>query len=126
MKLHSRSRSGPSEQYPLATIAAYGPDSTHASKLVVSVIAGPGRRDATTTRTWTTQALDVRHDPVIAGDVGSFVEEHGAKQTVTDDRIIGCPHEEGIDYPLGRTCPRCPFWVGIDRFTHSRTVEGRT
>jgi len=34
------------------------------------------------------------------------------------DRIIGCPHEEGIDYPLGRTCPRCPFWAGIDRFTH--------
>src|SRR5580704_10124009 len=19
---------------------------------------------------------------------------------------------------MGRTCPRCPFWVGIDRFTH--------
>jgi Protein of unknown function (DUF1186) len=33
------------------------------------------------------------------------------------DRIIGCPHEEGIDYPLGRACPQCPFWAGIDRFT---------
>lgn len=19
---------------------------------------------------------------------------------------------------MGRTCPRCPFWAGIDRFTH--------
>ena len=37
---------------------------------------------------------------------------------MTSDRIIGCPHEEGIDYPMGRTCPRCPFWAGIDRFTH--------
>ena len=41
-----------------------------------------------------------------------------AKDTVTYDRIIGCPHEEGIDYPMGRACPRCPFWAGIDRFTH--------
>src|SRR5262249_17918794 len=22
-----------------------------------------------------------------------------------------------IDYPMGRTCPQCPFWAGIDRFT---------
>ena len=34
------------------------------------------------------------------------------------DRLIGCPHEEGIDYPMGRTCPRCPFWANIDRITH--------
>ena len=24
----------------------------------------------------------------------------------------------GSDYPMGRSCPRCPFWAGIDRFTH--------
>ena len=68
--------------------------------------------------TWTTQSVDVRHDPAIAAEVASFVQQHGAKETVTSDRIIGCPHEEGIDYPMGRTCPRCPFWAGIDRFTH--------
>ena len=69
-------------------------------------------------RTWTTQAVDVRHDPEIAAEVASFMQQHRAKQTVASDRIIGCPHEEGIDYPMGRTCPRCPFWAGIDRFTH--------
>ena len=69
-------------------------------------------------RSWTTQAVDVRHDPVIADDVAHFVQQHGAKQTVTYDRIIGCPHEEGVDYPMGRSCPRCPFWAGVDRFTH--------
>jgi len=26
--------------------------------------------------------------------------------------VIGCPHEEGIDYPLGEDCPFCPFWKG--------------
>jgi hypothetical protein len=34
-------------------------------------------------------------------------------------RIIGCPHEEGIDYE-GATCPACPFWAGRDRWTGKR------
>ena len=29
------------------------------------------------------------------------------------DRIIGCPHEEGIDYE-GSVCPRCEFWANRD------------
>jgi hypothetical protein len=60
----------------------------------------------------------VRHDPTIAAEVDTFLRQHRAKESVTTDRIIGCPHEEGIDYPMGRTCPRCPFWADIDRFTH--------
>jgi len=43
----------------------------------------------------------------------------GAKSVVMTDRIIGCPHEEGIDYE-GSTCPDCPFWVGRDRWTGKR------
>jgi hypothetical protein len=67
---------------------------------------------------WTTDTIDARVDPTIAADVARFIEEHGARQIVGAERIIGCPHEEGIDYPLGRTCPRCPFWADIDRFTY--------
>ena len=113
-----RSRPGLPGRYPLAAIAAYGPDSRLATKLVVSVFTRPGQRDPSAIRTWKTQAVDVRHDPTIAADVASFVQQHRAKETVTSDRIIGCPHEEGIDYPMGRACPECPFWAGIDRFTH--------
>jgi len=25
---------------------------------------------------------------------------------------IGCPHEEGLDFPEGEDCPFCPFWKG--------------
>lgn len=32
-------------------------------------------------------------------------------------RIIGCPHEEGIDYPEGLTCPQCPYWAKLNRWT---------
>ena len=100
MKIVSRSPSRRPGQYPVATIATYGPDSTLATKLVVSVVGRPGRRDPTATRTWTTQAVDVRHDPEIAAEVANFAQQHHAKQTVSYDRIIGCPHEEGIEYPM--------------------------
>lgn len=25
---------------------------------------------------------------------------------------MGCPHEEGEDFPVGENCPFCPFWKG--------------
>ena len=71
-------------------------------------------------RTWTTQTVDVRHDPTIAADVADFLRKYGVKHTVTSDRIMGCPHQEGIDYSMGRSCLQCPFWAGIDRFTGER------
>jgi hypothetical protein len=34
------------------------------------------------------------------------------------DGIIGCPHQEGIDYE-GEWCPLCEFWPGRDRFNRA-------
>lgn len=112
-----RGGSRPSGRYPIATIAAYGPTNALATKLVASVIKREGR-DPIAVRTWITVAVDVRHDLAIADDLASFLREHRVAESVGADRIIGCPHEEGIDYPIGRVCPRCPFWADIDRFTH--------
>jgi hypothetical protein len=105
-------------KYPLATIAAYGPDNGRATKLVVGILRRAGQKDTNPMRTWRTDAGDVRNDPVIAAELADWLRSQGIKDTLSYDRIIGCPHEEGIDYPMGRTCPQCPFWAGIDRFTH--------
>ena len=105
-------------KYPLATIAAYGPDNRRATKLVVAILRRPGQKDPNPIRTWSTDAGDVRHDPVIAAELAEWLRSQPIKKTFSYDRIIGCPHEEGIDYPIGRSCPQCPFWAGIDRFTH--------
>jgi hypothetical protein len=102
---------------PVATIAAYGPDDLRATKLVVSILHSSGDRDPRATRTWTTDSGDVRSDPHVAAEAAAFIAAHRVQRTVTADRIMGCPHQEGIDYPMGRTCPVCPFWAGIDRFT---------
>ena len=46
-------------------------------------------------RSWSTDAVDVRHDPVIAAELADWLRSQGIKDTVSYDRIIGCPHEEG-------------------------------
>jgi hypothetical protein len=105
-------------KYPFATVIAYGPDNTRATKLVVAVYKTPAQQTAATLHRWIINEGEIRHDPVIAEEVAAFLKQEGVKETISYDRIIGCPHEEGIDYPMGRTCPCCPFWAGIDRFTH--------
>jgi hypothetical protein len=61
----------------------------------------------------------VRNKPVIAAEMLAFIETHGAKSVVMSDGLMGCPHQEGIDYE-GQYCPdpACAFWHGRDRFTH--------
>ncbi len=117
-RMTKRSRQRHAAEFPVATIAAYGPDNTRATKLVVSILERPGDREPPAMRTWTSDAADVRSEPNVAAEVAAFISDARVKQTVRADRIIGCPHQEGIDYPMGRPCPECPFWTGIDRFTH--------
>ena len=61
---------------------------------------------------------DVRKSEKILEQVFSFLDENMAKSVVMTGDIIGCPHEEGIDYPNGETCPTCCYWKDRDRFTH--------
>ena len=105
-------------KYPIATVIAYGPDNKTATKMVVSVFAGPGDKEPVAMDKWLVPDGDIRQNPTIQDEVAAFLKQHGVKDTAVCDRILGCPHEEGIDYPLGGTCPHCPFWAEVDRFTH--------
>jgi hypothetical protein len=64
--------------------------------------------------------MDVRQDLDIGEQILAFLKPHARRSTVITEGIIGCPHEEGVDYPEGRSCPQCPYWAGRDRFTHER------
>ena len=55
---------------------------------------------------------DVAGDLGIQKEVADFIKKHEARSVVITDGIIGCPHEEGIDFPIGEGCPYCPFWRG--------------
>jgi len=105
--------------YPVATIAFYGPTADLATKIAVSVIPD-ARNQPDLLERWFSEGTDIRHDDKIGEKVFAFLRMHEVRSVVAADRIIGCPHEEGIDYPNGKSCPQCSYWAGRDRFTHER------
>ncbi|MSR13174.1 MAG: hypothetical protein EXR86_01105 [Gammaproteobacteria bacterium] len=102
--------------YPVATIAFYGPTNQRASKVVVGIVRAEGEAPDVLNK-WYSDTADVRTDETISSDIKEFIKLHAAKSVVVTDAIMGCPHQEGIDYPDGEKCPQCPFWATRDRFT---------
>ena len=70
-------------------------------------------------RDWKVNRGDIRRDPGIAREILEFIEKHRVLSVAMTDAIIGCPHQEGMDYE-GEWCPVCEFWHGRDRFTGER------
>ena len=104
--------------YPVATVAFYGPDDTVATKLTIGIVPAENA-EVRDLRRWFSEGGDIRNDADVAEEALAFIADTGAKSVVMTDRIIGCPHEEGIDYE-GATCPHCLFWAGRDRWTGER------
>ena len=100
--------------YPIGTIAFYGPDERCASKVAVSVVRAPQSAPAELHR-WFSEAGDLRMDGTILAEIVAFLREYEVHSVAMTNGIIGCPHEEGIDYPEGDNCPNCPYWAGRDR-----------
>jgi len=102
--------------YPVATIAFYGPDNVTASKIAVGIVNAEGAEPLM--QRWFSEEGDIRKDAVIESEIHQWLTDHGVLSVVLPDRIIGCPHEAGIDYPKGKPCPQCPFWAHRNRWTH--------
>ena len=113
-KLAGKARKG-FRGYPLATITYYGPNDRLATKVVASIVAYEDAEPDPIEK-WFSEK-DVRNEDGVVQEVLQFLEEETVKSVAMLDRIIGCPHEEGIDYPEGEACPHCPFWKGRDRWT---------
>ena len=113
-RLHKKANKG-MRGWPMATVAYYGPNLDRASKVVVGIIPFEGA-DVSEISDWKLDFGDVRKDARIAEEILDFIKAQGAVSVVAADGIIGCPHQEGIDYE-GQWCPVCDFWKGRDRFT---------
>jgi hypothetical protein len=103
--------------YPLGTVAFYGPDNTRASKAVIGIILSEQAPEPAMLQKWWSDTTDIRTDPEILQQMLTFLDQQRVQRVVMVDRIIGCPHEEGIDYPEGEDCPQCPYWANRDRWT---------
>lgn len=102
--------------FPVATVAYYGPTDQRASKVVVAIVKAKGAEPDPMEK-WFSETRDVREDIDVSEEIFRFIMANAPKSVVMIDRIMGCPHEEGIDYPEGGPCPHCPFWKNRDRFT---------
>ena len=99
---------------PIATSAYYGPTDQFASKVVVGILdEWDNHIDI---KKWFSDEKDLRFDETNFQEIEAFIKKHDAYRVAMVDKIIGCPHEEGKDYPLGGSCPECPFWEGRDRW----------
>jgi hypothetical protein len=100
--------------FPLATLAFYGPDDKKATKAVLGIVLREG--DESTIHRYFSEDKDARFKIDIQETILARLKEHEVRSLIMVEKIFGCPHEEGIDYPEGEACPHCPFWKGRDRY----------
>lgn len=92
--------------YPLATITYHGPSPEMATKITVGILAGEDQ--VPVIRDWIGE--DIADNVDAALEISQFIKEHNVARVLTSEWVLSCPHEEGVDYPLGETCPLCPDW----------------
>jgi hypothetical protein len=97
--------SPPEPRYPIATVVYYGPDDRTPTKIAVCIVDQHSAIQAI--ERWA--GPDVAQNSEVAAQIHQFIKQHGAKDVIATDDVIGCPHEEGLDYPKGEDCPFCPF-----------------
>ena len=85
-----------------------------ATKAVLGIFLREG--DEPIVHRYFTEDADARYTIAIQETILARLREHNVRSFIMMEKIFGCPHEEGIDYPVGESCPRCPFWKGRDRF----------
>jgi len=102
--------------FPVATVALYGPDNKRATKIAVGIMASD-EDDVGQLERWTVDEGDIRESAAAASEILTFIKKNGVRTIAMSDGVMGCPHEEGVDYPEGEVCPQCPYWARHDRWT---------
>jgi hypothetical protein len=95
-------------KFPIGTVALYGPDDQTTTKIVASVI----KRDGAEPILKRFVGTRIAESPKVKRQIQEFFNEHRVKSVAAMENNLGCPHEEGEDFPVGEDCPFCPFWAG--------------
>ena len=103
--------------YPIVTVAFYGPDDQVATKVVVSLLRESANHIDSMERWSSRDGQDLRALDDTYQHIDEMIRNWGARSVVAPEKILGCPHEEGLDYPEGQHCPECPFWKNRDRWS---------
>ena len=103
---HFRNAIQKQKAHPFGTIAYFGPDDQTITKIVIGVMIDKNTNPII--KKW--QGKGIAENATVAAEIGEFFQEYAVQNIVMTEGIIGCPHEEGIDYPEGETCQECLFW----------------
>lgn len=95
-------------KFPLGTVQLYGPDDKVTTKIAAAVILSEDAEPIL--ERWV--KTNIVSDPKIAEQIKRLFALHGVKTVIVSPGNMGCPHEEGEDFPSGEDCPFCPFWAG--------------
>jgi hypothetical protein len=95
-------------QFPIGTVAYYGPDDKTTTKIAAGVIKEEGAEPIL--KRWV--ATDVMTNAKVRKEIERFFKKYGVTQVAMTDGNLGCAHEEGEDFPAGGDCPFCPWWKG--------------
>ena len=93
-------------KFPIGILTYFGPDNKTITKIVGLVIKGPDIEPRL--RSWSQPG--VVSDPIVVAEIGSYFLENKTVDIVMTGSVLGCPHEEGVDFPLGTDCPHCKYW----------------
>ena len=103
-----RGRQDQPPEFPIGTIAFYGPDDKITTKIVAAVILD--RNGEPILKRWV--GTNLKGNPKVEREMKALFTSHNVKRVVMTDGNMGCPHEEGEDFPVGGDCPFCPYWKG--------------
>jgi hypothetical protein len=92
-RLRKKARKG-LRGWPIATIA---PNLSQATKVTVGIVPSENA-EVEELRDWKVDYGDIRADPGIAREILEFIEKHRVLSVAMTDGVIGCPHQEGVDY----------------------------
>ena len=95
-------------EYPLGIVALYGPDDQTTTKITAGIFAHENAKPIL--KRWV--GTNIMENPKVQGEMQEFFTKHGVKSVTMSEGNMGCPHEEGMDFPQGEDCPFCPFWKG--------------
>ncbi len=92
--------------YPLATVTYHGPSPDKATKIVVGIL--PSKDQPPIFQSWTGE--NIAEDVKAASEIAMVLKKYAVARVLTSEWVLSCPHEEGVDYPTGSSCPLCPEW----------------
>jgi hypothetical protein len=110
--------------YPLGIIAFYGPDDKTATRAIIGIVKAAGKPPEHIKK-WDFEKGDLRKDVPSIKELFRHIEAHQVASVALTPGIYYCPHEPGVDFPDGGSCPRCSFWSKVQKpnlFKAAKTV----